>query len=61
MQRYRYPRPFPVLQITDWLNEQKKRYLQGQVKLIRESDVTVDDVAGQHLENKTPSPRANGT
>ncbi len=61
VQRFRYPRPFPARQIKDRLAEQKKGYLQGQSKVVREGDVTVDDVAGQEFETQAPSPRANGT
>jgi hypothetical protein len=61
VQRFRYPRPFPVLQIYDRLNEQKKGHLQGQTELVRGRDVTVDDVTGQQFETRAPSPRANGT
>ena len=48
-------------QIRDRLAEQKKGYLQGQSKVVREGDVTVNDVAGQEFETQAPSPRANGT
>jgi hypothetical protein len=61
MQRYRYPRPFPILELSDRLAEQKKGYLQGQVELVRDHNVTVDDVTGEQFEYKGPSPRANGT
>jgi hypothetical protein len=61
IQRYRYPRPFPILQLADRLAEQKKGYLQGQVELVRENNVTVDDVTGEQFEYKGPSPRADGT
>ncbi len=61
MQRYRYPQPFPILQLSDRLAEQKKGYLQGRVELVRENNVTVDDVTGEQFEYKGPSPRADGT
>jgi hypothetical protein len=61
MQRYRYPRPFRILELADRLAEQKKGYLQGQVELVRENKVTVDDVTGEQFEYKGRSPRANGT
>lgn len=58
--RVRYPRPFPPNQITNWLSERRRDLLNGQVQLVRESDIAIDDIAGQHLEYRTPSPRANG-
>src|SRR5262245_58595155 len=61
MQRYRYPRPFRILEVADRLAEQKRGYLQGQVELVRENKVTVDGVTGGQFEYKMPSPRANGT
>jgi hypothetical protein len=61
VQRFRYPRPFPVLQVTGHLNAQKRGILQGNVELIRENDVTVDNVTGQQFEYKSASPRADGT
>lgn len=61
MQRFHYPRPFPILQIADRLDEQRKGYLQGNVELVRENDVTVNDVTGEQFEYKGPSPRADGT
>jgi hypothetical protein len=61
VQRFRYPRPFPILQVTEHLNAQKRGYLQGDVKLIRENDVTVDDVTGQQFEYRSPSQRPPGT
>jgi hypothetical protein len=61
IQRFRYPRPFPILQVSDRLAEQKKGYLQGKVQLIREERVVLDDVTGEQFEYKAPSPRANGT
>ncbi len=61
VQRFHYPRPFPILQIADRLDEQRKGYLQGNVELVRENDVTVDDVTGEQFEYKGPSPRADGT
>jgi hypothetical protein len=61
VQRSRYPRPFPILQIAERLTEQKRGYLQGNVELLRENDVTVDDVTGQQFEYRSPSPRADGT
>lgn len=61
VQRFRYQRPFPILELADRLTEQKRGYLQGRVELVRENDVTVDDVTGQQFEYKAPSPRANGT
>lgn len=61
MQRYRYPRPFPTLELADRLAEQKKGYLPAGVELVRENSVTVDDVTGEQFEYKGPSPRADGT
>ena len=61
VRRLRYPRTIPILQVTDRLAEQKQGLLQGQVELVRENKVTLDDVTGDHLEYKSPSPRANGT
>ncbi len=61
VQRTRYSRPFPVLQVAQRLEQQKQAYLQGQAKLVRESQVTVGDVVGQQFEYQTASPRANGT
>jgi hypothetical protein len=60
VQRDQYQRPFPLLQLADRLAEQKKGYLQGQVELVRENSVTVDDVTGEQFEYRAPSPRANG-
>ncbi len=61
LQQTRYSRPFPVLGVADQLTQWKQGYLQGQVQLVRENDVTASDVVGQHFEYQTPSPRANGT
>jgi hypothetical protein len=61
MRRDRYPRPFPLLGLADWLAEQKRGYLQGQVELVRDHNVTVDVVTGEQFEYKGPSPRAHGT
>lgn len=61
LQQTRYPRPFPVLGVADQLTQWKQGYLQGQVQVVRENEVTAGDVVGQHFEYQTPSPRANGT
>jgi hypothetical protein len=61
VQRIRYSRPFPVLQVAQRLEQQKQAYLQGQAQLVRESQVTLGDVVGQQFEYQTASPRANGT
>ncbi len=61
VQRFRYPRPFPILQIAESLTERKQGYLQGKVELIRDKDVTVNDVTGQQFEYRSPSQRPAGT
>lgn len=61
LQEFRYPRPFPGNMVEARLTQQKQSYLQGQSLLLRENNVTVGDVFGQHFEYQTPSPRANGT
>jgi hypothetical protein len=61
LQRYHYQNPFPLEGLSDRLAEHKKTYLQGQVKLIRDGTVTVDNITGDQFEYKGPSPRANGT
>jgi hypothetical protein len=60
MRRDRYPRPFPLLGLADWLAEQKRGYLQGQVELVRDHNVAVGHVTGEQFEYKGTSPRANG-
>ncbi len=60
LQEFRYPRPFPGNAVEERLTRQKQSYLQGQSLLLRENNVTVGDVFGQHFEYQTPSPRANG-
>jgi hypothetical protein len=60
-QRFRYPRPVPILQVAERLTAQKRGYLQGNVELIRENEVTVDGVTGQQFEYQLPSQRPIGT
>jgi hypothetical protein len=61
VRRDRYPRPFPLLGLADWLAEQKRGYLPGQVELVRDHNVPVGHVTGEQFEYKGPSPRVNGT
>ena len=61
MQQVRYPRPFPPAQVPAQLAAEKKGYLQGQVELIRQEEVTVDGVHGEELEYKGPSPLGKGS
>jgi hypothetical protein len=60
VQRFRYPGPVPTLQIAERMTELKRGYLRGNVELIRDNDVTVDDVTGQQFEYRSPAPQAAG-
>ena len=60
MQTFHHPRSFPPARVPAQLAAEKKGYLQGNVEVIREENVTVDGVDGEEFEYKGPSPLGRG-
>ena len=60
LRRATYPRPVPADRVIAYLAQVRKTYFKENVRLVRETKITVDGVIGDDFTYTLPSPRGDG-